>query len=125
MAIGSANLRRRGRNQLQVELSEVGPRPVDLVHPLGDPLLAGRRERVHLALGAIRRGPPRFGRNEACLLEAPQSDVDLAGVDLVAEGTQSVVEAGSQLVTVRRLLGQHRQHDFLLHAGSVHGVDNS
>jgi hypothetical protein len=40
----------RGGDQLQVELCEVGPRPVDFGQPLAYPLLAGRREPVASAL---------------------------------------------------------------------------
>ena len=44
---------RRGRDQLEVELREVGLGPAHLGHPLGDPLVAVGGQRVHLAIRPV------------------------------------------------------------------------
>ncbi len=43
-------------------------------------------------------------------------DVDLPGVHGVPGRAERLLQPGAELVPVGRLLGQHGQHDFLLHA---------
>jgi len=104
----------RGRDQLEVELREVGARPGHLGDPIGDPLLAARGQRVHLAI-PVRAFGGLLDRQQAGLFQPGQRDVDLSGVHRLAERAERVTQPRAQLVAVRRLLGQHRQYDFLLH----------
>ena len=117
MPIGSARPACGGGDELQVELGEVGLRPADLGEPLADALLAEGGEHVDLALAIPRRGVP-VEADQAGLLQPTEDDVDLAGVQRLAEGAERVVEPGAQLVALGGLLRQHRQHDFLLHLAS-------
>ena len=78
----------RGRgDELEVELGEVGFRPGDLGEPLADAFLAGGGQRIDLALAVTRSDAPGEG-DEAGLLEATKGDVDLAGVQCLAEGAE-------------------------------------
>jgi hypothetical protein len=107
--------RRRGRDQLEIELREVGSWPTHLGDPLGDSLLAVGGKRVHLAIrpvGAIGRP---LDRDQAGLFQPGQRDIDLPSVHRVTERAERVAQPRAQLVAVRGLLGQHRQHHFLLH----------
>jgi DNA-binding PadR family transcriptional regulator len=106
----------RGRDQLQMEFRQIGPGPAHLREPVGDPLLTGRGQLVHLAVGPVREPGRMLGGDQARLLQPREGHVDLPRVQGVPERAERLPEARSQLVAVRRLLGQQRQHHFLLHA---------
>src|SRR6266540_2772000 len=109
---------RRGRDQLEMKLRQVRPWPAHLGDPLGDSLLAVGGERVHLAIrpvGAIGRP---LDRQQASPFQPGQRDVDLPSVHRVTQRAERVAQPRAQLVAVRRLLGQHRQHHFLPHRPS-------
>ena len=77
-------------------------------------------QRVHLAVGPIRLTHP-LRAHQPGLLQPGQRHVDLARVHRLAERAERELEPRAQLVAVRRLLGQHRQHDFLHDAQLVAG----
>jgi hypothetical protein len=56
-----------------------------------------------------------LARGQARLLQPGQRDVNLSGVHRVPERAERLAKPRPQLVAVRRLLRQHRQHHFLLH----------
>ena len=106
---------RRGRDQLEMELREVGLGPAHLRQPLRHPLLAVRSQGVHLAVRPVNhRGRPLRHRQPG-LLQPGKRDVDLPRVHRVPDRAECPAQPRAQLVAVRRLLRQHRQHHFLLH----------
>ena len=106
---------RRRRHQLEMELRQVGLGPTHLRQPLGDPLLAVGGQHVHLAVRPVRQPFRPVGGHQPRLLQPAQGDVDLPGVQGLPQRAQRVAQPRPQLVAVRGLLGQHRQHHFLLH----------
>ena len=104
----------RGGDELHVELGEVGTRPADVRHPLRHALLASGSEAVDLAIGPLGRRVE--SRDEAPLFQPRQRDVHLGFVDPLGHRSERPGQTSAQLVSVGRLLRQHRQHDFLLHA---------
>ena len=103
--------------QLEVEFSKVRLWPADLGDPLGDALLSLRRQRVDLAIRAVRAAGGSLAHHLASLLQPGQRDVDLPVVHRVTERAECLAQPGPQLVAVRRFFGQQREHDFLLHLG--------
>jgi glyoxylase-like metal-dependent hydrolase (beta-lactamase superfamily II) len=107
----------RRRDELQVELGEVGPRPGHLREPLTDALLAQGGEHVDLAV-SVRCAAGLIQRDESGLLEPAEGHIDLTGVQRLPERAKGVVQPSAELVALGGLLRQHRQHDFLLHQAS-------
>jgi hypothetical protein len=105
----------RGRDQLEVELRQPGTGPAGAGDPAGDLLLAGGGQRVHLAFGPVRQSGRLLAGDQARLLQPAQGDVDLPGVHGVPGRAERLLQPGAELVPMRWLLGQHGQHDFLLH----------
>ena len=101
-----------------MKFGQVGAWPADVAQPVGDTLLAGRGQLVHLAVRPFRQPRRRLRGHQARLLQPGQRDVDLTVVHPVAERAERLPQPRAQLIAVGRLLGQHRQHYFLLHGSS-------
>jgi hypothetical protein len=99
-----------------MEFRQVRLGPAHLREPARDPLLAGRRQLVHLAVGQVRHPGRLLRGDQARLFQAGQRHVDLPVVHRVPERAKRLAQPRAQLVPVRRFLRQQRQHHFLLHS---------
>jgi hypothetical protein len=98
-----------------MKLRRGGTGPAHLREPPGDPLLAIRGQRVNLPVWPIRQSSRPPAPHQARFFQPGQRDVDLPGVQRVPERAEHLAQPLAQLITVRWLLRQHRQHNLLLH----------